>query len=52
MSSSWQSPDPNGVIMVCGDAKNALDAEVANLEVANFDMTEVSTTIDEVTPTA
>lgn len=46
-------PGPNGVITVCRDAKNALEVEVANLELAKaelaaFDNTKVSTTTDEV----
>lgn len=50
-------PSPNGVIMVSGDTKNALEAEEANLELAkaelaNFGMMEVSITTDEATPAA
>lgn len=50
-------PGPNGVITVFGDPKNALEAEVANFELAeaklaNFDTTEVSTTTDEVASAA
>lgn len=47
-------PGPNGVITISGDPKNALEAEVANLELAEVELdtfsdAEASTTTDEVT---
>lgn len=46
-------PGPNGVLMIRGEAKNALEAEVANLKLAEaeltaFDNMEVTGTTDEV----